>query len=183
MSEDADVLVRLPDEHRAEFKDPLGPVYADPAALLEAVTGQLVTIGDVVSYHMIEAGRVPDVAVVDGRSERTAVDPEIDAVLQSSPVEQLRATNPPGQLTMSLVSALKDAIDREGRVQVVVDGEEDLATVPVVLLAPRGTAVVYGQPGRGMVHIDVTPENQSRARSLLALMEGDHETLASMIGP
>lgn len=177
-----DVIVRLPDEHRAAFKDPLGPIYTDPEEVLEAINGPLITVGDVVSYHFERIGHVPDVAIVDGRTKRTAVDPEIEAVLAESTADRLHATNPAGTLTDSLIRAITIAIERTEPTQVVVDGEEDLATVPAVVLAPKGTAVVYGQPEEGMVLIGVTSQTRERAHSLLGRMEGDHARLESLLG-
>ena len=67
MAREDDILVRLPRDARAAFKRALGPIYTDPDDLLARVNGPLITVGDVVSYHVERAGRVPDVAVVDGR--------------------------------------------------------------------------------------------------------------------
>lgn len=181
MASEVDVLVRLPDEHREAFKDALGPIYTDAATLLDAEPGPIVTVGDVVSFHFERAGRVPDVAVIDGRTKRTAVDPEIEAALERSPAHRIHATNPPGTLTISLLRALASAFDRDDPVQVVVDGEEDLATVPSILLCPSGTNVIYGQPAEGMVHVRVTSEARARAWSLLEKMTGDHDRLGTIL--
>jgi uncharacterized protein (UPF0218 family) len=39
---------------------------------------------------------------------------------------------------------------------VVVEGEEDLASLPVILHAPEGATVIYGIPDTGLclVHVD-----------------------------
>ena len=71
---DEDPLLVLPDGLRGAFKDPLGPVETDPERVLEDVTGPLVAVGDVVTYHFERVGRTPDVAVVDGRTKREAVE-------------------------------------------------------------------------------------------------------------
>lgn len=181
VASEVDVLVRLPDEHREAFKDALGPIYSDAETLLAAESGPIVTVGDVVSYHFERVERVPDVAVIDGRTKRTAVDPEIEAALERSRAKRIHATNPPGTLTISLLRALAAAFDGDVPVQVVVDGEEDLATVPAILLSPPETNVIYGQPEEGMVHVRVTPEAKTRARSLLEKMTGDHDRLAAIL--
>jgi uncharacterized protein (UPF0218 family) len=51
----------------------------------------------------------------------------------------------------------------------VVDGEEDLAVVPLALAAPDGAALVYGQPGAGVVVSIIDPERRALARALLDL--------------
>lgn len=181
VTSEADVIVRLPDEHRAAFKDPLGRLYTDATTLLADANGPLITIGDVVSYHFECANHSPAVAVIDGRTQRSAVDPEIEAVLDRSEAERIHATNPPGTITGSLLAALREAIGRPGPVQVVVDGEEDLAAVPAILLGPAGTGVVYGQPDEGMVYVRTDAETRERARRLLALMEGDKDRLHAVL--
>lgn len=175
-------LVELPASLRAELKAPAGPVYTDTAALLEAAGEPLVTVGDVVTSHVLEAGVTPRVAVVDGRTERTAVDDEItDRVTAAAVDHEVTVENPPATLTVALLTALCEALDREGSTLVTVDGEEDLATLPAVLAAPTGGGVVYGQPGEGMVLVAVDDATRERMRGLLSRMDGDTDRLFSVV--
>lgn len=168
---DPDVVLRLPDDLRSAFKDPLGPIRTDAEALLADVSGPLVTVGDVVTYHVLGVDRTPDVAVVDGRTEREAVDEEVAAAV--SDPDAVHVTNPPATLTADLFAAVRAAVAAGEPGTVVVDGEEDLAVLPAVLAAPPGASVVYGQPGQGMVHVRVTDRTKERVRSLLERMDGD----------
>jgi uncharacterized protein (UPF0218 family) len=61
-----------------------------------------------------------------------------------------------------------------------VEGEEDLAAVPAVIVAPAGASVVYGQPGEGMVLVDAD-EVRDEARDLLRRMDGDPEQALSLL--
>ncbi|WP_435347825.1 GTP-dependent dephospho-CoA kinase family protein [Haloarchaeobius sp. HRN-SO-5] len=173
MSEDAHdgtVLLTLPTELRSAFKEPLGPVETDADVLLASVTGPLVTVGDIVTYHLVEAGRQPDVALVDERTKRAPVDEAVrDAVVNPD----LTVSNPAGTVTEELVVAIRDSLADGTATTIFVEGEEDLATLPAVLLAPDGASVVYGQPGEGMVHVRVTPESRARMRALVERMDGD----------
>ena len=77
-------MLTLPDSLRDAFKEPLGPVTTDADDLLAdaaetrgergAPDAPIIAVGDVVTYHLREAGRVPDVALIDGKTEREAVD-------------------------------------------------------------------------------------------------------------
>lgn len=180
-TEDPDVLVRLPDENRDAFKEPLGPITTDADRLFTELTGPVITIGDMVSYHAQETGRIPDVAVVDGRTKRTAVDPTVETALAEVKVDRLDAINPPGTITDSLIHALSSALKRDEPVQVCVDGEEDLAAIPAILLAPDGATVVYGQPDEGMVVVDVNDQSQKMALELVRLFEGEAERLGELV--
>ena len=165
-------MLSLPSTLRDAFKEPFGPVYTDAAALLADAGRPVIAVGDVVTYHLLEAGHRPAVAVVDGRTEREAVDEEIREAL-SDPDITREVSNRPGTLGEPLLSALADAIDVPSPVTIVVDGEEDLATLPAVLVAPPGGTVVYGQPGEGMVAVAVTSETKAEIRSLFARLDGD----------
>jgi len=158
---DTEVLLRLPEAARSEFKDPMGPVYTDAADLLAEAGDPLVAVGDVVTYHLLEAGRPPDVAVVDGITQRGAVEATIrERVVEGAP----DVSNPAATLTADLLGAIRRGLDDPGPTTIVVDGEEDLATLPAILAVPDGASVVYGQPGEGMVLVTVTPRCASEHR-------------------
>jgi uncharacterized protein (UPF0218 family) len=177
-----DVVVELGASLRPELKEPLGPVFTDTEALLAATSRPLVAVGDVVTYHLLEAGRVPEVALVDERTERSAVDPAVSAAIEGFD-RAVEVSNPPATLTASLVSALREAVEDagSGTTLIDVDGEEDLATLPALLVVPRGGSVVYGQPGEGMVHAAVGDETTARARDLLSRLDGDTDRLFSLL--
>jgi hypothetical protein len=71
--------------------------------------------------------------------------------------------NPHGTVTPELFQAVKKAFKTAGEQAILVEGEEDLAVLPVLLIAPLGFLVFYGQPNVGMVMIKVTEENKERA--------------------
>lgn len=181
MTDSADILASLPAEHREEFKEPLGTLHTDDDALFTRIDGPMITVGDVVSYHAEQAGYTPDVSIVDGRTQREAVDPSIEAVLEATDASQLSAINPPGTLTVSLIERVRIAIDQDGPVQLSVDGEEDLAVLPAIMLAPEGTHVLYGQPDEGMVEVVVDPDAREDARTLISLFEGDLEHVWALL--
>jgi uncharacterized protein (UPF0218 family) len=171
VSEDA--LLRLPEDARGAFKDPMGPVTTDAEALLASAGDPLIAVGDVVTYPLLAAGRRPDLAVVDERTERTAVDDEVAAAI---PEADVVVANPAATLTADLLGALRDGLASDEPTVLRVEGEEDLATLPVVLAAPEGATVVYGQPGEGMVRVRVDADARARVRELFDLLEGDHDT-------
>ena len=184
----SDPVVRLQESLRAELKEPLGPVYTDPAALLADASAPLIAVGDVVTAHLLEAGHTPAVALVDERTERAAVDDWVaDAIAGAEGFDhELTVTNPAAVLSESLLLALRVAItgaDADGaNTLLTVDGEEDLATLPVILAAPAGATAVYGQPGEGMVRVTVDGATRELAGDLLARMEGDSARLRQLLG-
>ncbi|WP_321112012.1 GTP-dependent dephospho-CoA kinase family protein [Halorussus salinisoli] len=175
----SDVLVTLPAEMRGELKEPMGPVFTDAESLLSEVDGQLVAVGDVVTYHLERAGVVPDVAVVDGLTKREEVADEVaEGVARlGGESREVHVENPAGAISRGLVEALRAAIADPEPTVLVVEGEEDLVTLPAIVAAPLGASVVYGQPDQGMVHARVTEEAKAEMRELLKRMDGDSEAL------
>ena len=189
-------MLELPETLRVELKDPLGEIYTDTDALLAAVDEhaeatatadaspppRLLTVGDVVTATLADAGRQPDIAVIDGRTEREPVDPAVEATLADLAGRRLSVTNPPATISESLLTTLREAAtDTECPVTISVDGEEDLAALPAILALPDGASVVYGQPGEGMVHVPVRSPIRTTARELLSEFDGDTDAAISLL--
>jgi len=178
-------LLELPRALRSELKEPLGPIYTDAETLLSEASEPLVTVGDIVTYHVLAADVTPAVALVDERTERSAVAEDVrEAVLGNGGVafdRTVTVDNPAGTLTLGMLEALVEAVRGGESTVVVVDGEEDLAALPAILAAPEGASVVYGQPGEGMVLVTVDDAARERARSLLARMDGDSERVFELV--
>ena len=137
---------RLPEHIRGEFRKPFGDLHPSIPSLLPLLRGHTVyTVGDVVTHNLIRAGVTPDVAIIDGHTMRV---PCTRAV--TLPARYLKARNPAGTISDQLIHAIRDAVAHPPAV-VEVEGEEDLAVIPLVLEAPEGALVLYGQPGEGVV--------------------------------
>lgn len=186
-------MLTLPESLRSAFKNPLGPVYTETETLLDEVErvdtdiepafdAPLISVGDVVTAHLLTADRQPDVAVIDRQTKRGPVSEEIETVLSAHDGPQIRVDNPAGTISEQLLLALRDGLENPEPVMIVVSGEEDLATVPAMLLAPVGSSVVYGQPDEGMVHVAVTESAAAEARRLLERFEGDVAAALSICG-
>jgi hypothetical protein len=174
------VVLRLPESLRSEFKEPFGPVYTDAATLLADAGEPVIAVGDVVTAHLCRAGRTPAVSVVDGRTKREAVAPETAAALDGLP-PGTTVENPAGELTGAMLRALRAAVAAPDPRVLDVEGEEDLATLPAVVVAPDGASVVYGQPDEGMVLVRVTPAARETMRDLLRRFDGDVDAALSLL--
>jgi len=184
-TDDADVVVELQQALRPELKEPMGPIYTDAGALLADAETPVVAVGDIVTYHLLEGGHTPAVALVDGRTKRTAVEDHIQEAIDGDRFDhEVHVTNPPATLSAPLLDALRAAIDRaaDGETTViVVEGEEDLAALPAIATVPEGASVVYGQPDEGMVLVDAGGEARAAIGDLLDRMDGDAERLWALL--
>ncbi len=123
-------------------------------------------MGDVVSRDMMEYGVSVNVLIVDNKVMRKTIQPiTVDAD------QTLYAKNPPGAITDGAWDAIRSAIEQKGQTRVMIDGEEDLLALAVVLSAPEGALVVYGQPHVGIVVVKVTEETKERIRRIVDAME------------
>ena len=169
---DARVL-RLRDDQRQLLKRPLGrlirgtpeDVRRELEALVAERRGPMIVVGDVVSSTVSKLAPERTVYVTDGRTlrERTSeVKLDVDVVV--------RCRNEPGTISREAYEVIREAIGSGKRVHVVVDGEEDLLALAAVYLSPVGSIVVYGQPGEGVVVVEVNEEVRSFAESVLRSM-------------
>jgi uncharacterized protein (UPF0218 family) len=176
-----DVVVSLQEALRGELKDPMGEVYTEADALFSAAEPPLIAVGDIVTYHLIEADHRPDVALIDGQTKRSAIEDHIQDAIDAGVFDrEVEVVNAAAGLSAALLSALSTAIDAASDGEstvIVVDGEEDLATLPAIAAAPSGASVVYGQPDEGMVLVECDEEIKTRVRGLFDRMDGDTERL------
>jgi uncharacterized protein (UPF0218 family) len=66
-------------------------------------------------------------------------------------------------MSRTLTGALKRDLEH-----LKVEGEEDLATVAIVLLTPLGTCIYYGQRDLGMIELRVTEKIKDEFRKQLS---------------
>lgn len=162
-------MLKLPDEVRPLLKRPLGQLFSSVTTAIEYLQQlrptRLIAVGDIVTADLIEAGLMLDVAVVDFLVMRSPVDKKIRGTIDSFDVKIVRVKNPAGTITQELRTALDEA---KPPLKIIVDGEEDLATLPAVLSAPLGSVVVYGQPDEGIVIVEV---NEPKRREFEMLLE------------
>ncbi len=126
----------------------------------------IISVGDIVSIHMIKQGITLNVIIVDNKTMRRPIQPiTVDAD------QTLYAKNPAGAITDEAWAVIKLAIAQKGRIKVIVDGEEDLLTLVTVLSAPDDALVVYGQPHTGIVVVKVTKETREKMQCIVDAME------------
>jgi uncharacterized protein (UPF0218 family) len=153
----------LPLDKRHFFKAPFGILYTDIKDILTLIVGKTVyTVGDIVTDNIVRQGITPALAIIDGHSMRSPIN-------RPPPVfsKRLYARNPPGTLTRDLLETLNAAV-KEPEVLIIVDGEEDLAVIPLVIAAPTGVVILYGQPGKGVVLCEVTEGAKEKAAEMLS---------------
>ncbi len=165
---------------REQFKKPFGSLYrGEGHAPIERSKQDLrnmakvISVGDVVTCYLIKSGKIPDVCIVDEKIMRKAAPKELIQCTTMQEFIQMSVENPAGQITKELVLALNEAMEHNRPTRIFVCGEEDLAVLPAVIIAPLNSAIFYGQPGEGVVLVAVDEVKKYEAVSLLRQMSGN----------
>jgi len=170
-------LLLLPDELRSSLKEPLGRLYKGNGQ--ECVTAmenellsakKVVAIGDMTAFYLLNASIVPDLLVVDNKTKRMPVSHHVKEMLDHDIYKTVMVKNPAATITKDLIDLILESLHGTAHVKIIVEGEEDLATLPAILYAPLGSAVVYGQPNEGSVLVDVTTERKLHIEEFMKRM-------------
>lgn len=163
----------LPEDLRDNLKEPIGPLV-DELRLLELLKNEkyIVSVGDRVTFALLKNGFNPIICIVDYIVEREECSPEIKDTIQSYGKKHIRIKNPPGQITDQLWNAIESAYLNLGEetLRIEIHGEEDLAALPAIYLAPRDVTIIYGLPNKGVVVVKATKENKRKVKEILDRM-------------
>lgn len=160
-------MFKLDENLIGEFKKPLGELYADfdDAIPLIKEANFLISVGDQTTKNLVDNDLIPNLGIIDNRIQRK--DHNHDIIRTENILE---ADNPAGTITEDLWETIEKAIsltleDNENRI-IVVKGEEDLAVLPCLLIAPEDAVILYGQPNEGLVFVNVSL-GKDKARELM----------------
>ncbi|MBZ3935137.1 GTP-dependent dephospho-CoA kinase family protein [Methanimicrococcus blatticola] len=173
----------LPVELRPRLKKPYGALYpGDHPSVVDQIKAHLdesfvIAVGDVTTYNLFKAGVRPRLCLIDQYTKRTAVSKAISAVTSRTDYVNIYVKNPAGMLSSEMVLAIKEALaSDEKHICICVDGEEDLATLPVIALADVGSLVLYGQPDEGLVCVKVTEDKKEEMNGMLKIIFTEKNT-------
>jgi uncharacterized protein (UPF0218 family) len=131
---------------------------------------QIISVGDAVTRNLAENHVAFHVAIVDNKVMRRDVPPVTIKIGKTVYVK-----NPHGTITEEAVKAIRNALESNCSVKIVVDGEEDLLTLAAVFYSSENSVVVYGQPYEGIVVVKVTPEKKKEVAAILKTMENSRK--------
>jgi uncharacterized protein (UPF0218 family) len=158
-------VLLLKKERRKIFKKPFGKIYPTLNDINRSLLEDhfTISIGDQTTKNLLDADIIPEIGIIDNIIERKKSKHSIEYNAVT-----LNAVNPPGAITEELWTTIKKSFDiaTKSNVLIGVDGEEDLAVIPCVLMAPEGSIILYGQPGEGVVLVE-TDKLKETAKELL----------------
>lgn len=150
---------------REKLKKLLGNLSSYPA--IKKAKPPIIAIGDVTTAKLFALKVAPKLAVVDFFVNRKRTYQNLAELGISSPNPDYLVKNIRGQISKQLITAVKKSYSSFQNQVILVDGEEDLAFIPALLLAPIPSTVFYGQPKIGLVKIETTVLAKDKLCALL----------------
>ncbi|MBE6505568.1 MAG: DUF359 domain-containing protein [Methanobrevibacter millerae] len=150
----------------AELKKPLGKLYHDFEDAIDEIKSSkfLISVGDATFSNLIKYELYPNLAIIDNLVQRKNYDHD---VIHTENI--LKSNNPAGTITEDLWETIGKALQLCGNGEcyvIDVDGEEDLAVLPCILMASEDTTILYGQPNEGLVILKVS-DTIKKAQTLI----------------
>ncbi len=164
--------MKLPNSLRDQLKTPLGillPIGQDNKENIQKYLldeSYIITVGDRTTEKMIEYGIIPSLQIIDGFEKRKQR--EFPKLGNAS---ELMIDNPAAEITLQSIEIIKKAFEMTPPIRLTVNGEEDLLVLPVCIHAPKNSVVLYGQPNKGLVLVEITAEIRNKAQTLLDMMK------------
>ena len=164
--------MKLPDSLRDQLKIPLGvllPIGQDNKTNIQKYLSDnsyIITIGDRTTEKMINFDIIPSLQIIDGLEKRIKRD-----IIKLGNAFELKTDNPAAEITLQSIEIIKKAFTMNSPIRLTVNGEEDLLVLPVCIHAPENSVILYGQPNKGLVLVQITTEIRNKAQALLDLMK------------
>ena len=110
--------------------------------------------------------------IIDFKIKRNRYSDEIKNVIQSFGKKRVIIKNPPKCISNDLWLAIESAYYNIGKdtLRIEIEGEEDLAALPAILLAPRDVTIIYGLPNKGVVIVKAVEKNKRKVKEILDKM-------------
>ncbi|MGC8645182.1 MAG: GTP-dependent dephospho-CoA kinase family protein [Thermoplasmata archaeon] len=161
----------IPQQYREFFSRPPDVLVTKESQIEFLFTKLLITVGDVVTSTAVKHKMVPKIAIVDFKTKRN--EPIIP--LPSKWERSVRVRNPAGSITVELWNSIDEALKAKGNTLIEIDGEDDLASIPAILLAPDGAIVIYGVPDKGIAVYEVGENLRKNVSDLIQKIRSDEK--------
>jgi len=154
----------LPEYLRSVLQKPWGEVLKEIPQNIDSA--KTIVVGDATAQKFNDKRVGQFLSIVDFLIHREVKFHQLSELgLNGQSVKKIN--NLQGIVTPELVQAIRKAFDKKTKTVILINGEDDLAVLPVLLIAPLGFSIFYGQPNTGLVQILVTEENKDKVYQLI----------------
>lgn len=165
----------LPEKLRGVLAKPLGVVLVGDE-IVESIRKNkhkpVIAVGDITTETLINNGLTPSLAIIDTIVARKPYK-KLEEYHFPADVRILPIKSGPGYVATQAIDVIKVwslRLQNNEPVQkkvIVVDGEEDLLTLPAMAYSPVGAVLYYGQPNEGICMVEITEEKKQEAEEYL----------------
>lgn len=154
----------LPEKLRSILQKPWGKLLDEIPQTLDGA--EIIVVGDATAQKFNQKNIKQFLSIIDFQVQRKAAFKDLSELgFKSENTQQIK--NLHGEITWELMQAVQSAFINKNQTVILIDGEDDLAVLPVLLIAPLGFNIFYGQPNVGLVQVLVTEENKEKAYRLV----------------
>jgi len=141
---------KISEKSRLMLKKPLGKLFKSVRELkLSKAKHRIISIGDMITLELLDAGIRPHLAVFDFKCMRKRLGKKSMSILRKAFPHPEKYRNPAGTVSDQLISDASFLIKKGGALQII--GEEDLTALAFIRKAGKRDIILYGQPDKGMV--------------------------------
>jgi len=155
-------LYKLPDNLISKFQEPWGEILEKVPEKTE--NNIIITVGDVSSKKFIEKNIIPNLAIIDHKIQRQIIEKK-NRIEKNLFEESYKVKNPASTISKNLYKII-EKIDFSKKNIIIIEGEEDLATLACILHSPENSLIFYGQPNKGLVKIENNKKTKHKAEDL-----------------
>ena len=163
----------LPDNLRNLLREPIGQLVNENE-LIDILKNEkyIVSIGDLVTYTILKNEIEPIFCIVDYKTRRGKCSIEIIDFIKSFGKKSIVVKNPPATISDDLWNVIKIAYENIelSSLRIEVDGEEDLASLAAIYMAPPDVTIIYGLPDKGVLVVKPTLKNKQLVKEILDKM-------------
>jgi len=109
----------------------------------------LITVGDFITFSLLEIGLKPNLAIIDGKIMRENFDSD---KIKKHFKNIFEVNNPKGVILKETYDVIIRAL-QENESLVIVNGEEDLLTLVAILESKENSLILYGFPKLGVCFV------------------------------
>lgn len=125
---------------------------------------RIISVGDVTTEILERNGVKPFLEVVDLKTKRAS-----DGYFKHRSGSEI-IKNGPGTISHDLFFLVERMLKGNGG-RIEIEGEEDLAVIPIIFYSDQNTVVAYGIPDVGMACIDINESVKKLVDQVLSRME------------
>lgn len=163
----------LPSNLRKNLSEPIGQLV-DEKKLIELLKHEkfIVSIGDQVTYTILKHDIEPTFCIVDYKTKRGECSREVKEEIKSFGNKVFVVQNPQGCISDELWNIIKFAFENIdlGKIRIEVEGEEDLASLVAIHMAPSDVTIIYGLPNKGVLVVRPTAEIKNKVKKVIDKM-------------